>query len=779
MNKEELRLAVVIYGGASLAVYMHGVTKELLKLVQASKRVRDEAASGGQQARNPAQPDTGDLYADLLRDINRSHDFRVVIDVIAGASAGAITGAMLGKALANNRTLDRQTDIWLRQADIDHLADERGGRWYRWYLRPFLKILVRLLPAPYRSSPETRRKLEKFMRMAWLSPPLSGARLCHMMFDALAPTAADTRAEAGALLPAGQKLDFYASITDLFGYPRSLRLNEQTVAKEQEHAVVAWLSHEETPAGRQVSDFRDAANPALVWSARASSSYAGAFAPFHHSEMLGVLRQRQLPWDADTFLTRKLLLSNAQRAAEVFDPADRYFVDGGIVNNKPFASAMNALQHRPTDRSVERCILYIEPTPNSHEAKDPQRFLRFLGTVRAAASSIPRNQPILAELNEVAEMDAKARINRRLAEHNRPVITALAGDALDTLGSVPLTAAGVAALRQRLSSAARQQMGIAFDAYEQRRVWYVSEAMVNQWRLLLPEAGGRETERAMMSSVEQWLAQDPDPRRDAPHTTFLRRFDVNYRIRRLQFVIRSMNLVADLGADGDTAGGIKQSAYELLQAYSQRRRPDSLHTSVLTRITQAGRQLPLTQHDAVAVLRLLSRALGLGQLDDRADALVADGYNALSDSDLGQRLIADYTGFAYYDVLLTASGTDLQGTDPLTRIRLERISPEDAPGLQVHFRGLASRNLMSFAGFFNRSYREHDYLWGRLNGADRIVDLLSQAAGPELLNPAAQHRLRLALFNSVIDSETPRLASCTALLARLRAELRREANRPS
>jgi len=33
----ELRLALVCYGGVSLAVYMHGVTKELHKLVQASR----------------------------------------------------------------------------------------------------------------------------------------------------------------------------------------------------------------------------------------------------------------------------------------------------------------------------------------------------------------------------------------------------------------------------------------------------------------------------------------------------------------------------------------------------------------------------------------------------------------------------------------------------------------------------------------------------------------------------------------------------------------------
>ena len=37
MKDVELRLALVCYGGVSLAVYMHGVTKEFLKLVRASR----------------------------------------------------------------------------------------------------------------------------------------------------------------------------------------------------------------------------------------------------------------------------------------------------------------------------------------------------------------------------------------------------------------------------------------------------------------------------------------------------------------------------------------------------------------------------------------------------------------------------------------------------------------------------------------------------------------------------------------------------------------------
>ena len=37
MRQKELRIALVCYGGISLAVYMHGVTKELWKLARASQ----------------------------------------------------------------------------------------------------------------------------------------------------------------------------------------------------------------------------------------------------------------------------------------------------------------------------------------------------------------------------------------------------------------------------------------------------------------------------------------------------------------------------------------------------------------------------------------------------------------------------------------------------------------------------------------------------------------------------------------------------------------------
>jgi hypothetical protein len=37
LREKELRIALVCFGGISLAVYMHGISKEILKLVRASR----------------------------------------------------------------------------------------------------------------------------------------------------------------------------------------------------------------------------------------------------------------------------------------------------------------------------------------------------------------------------------------------------------------------------------------------------------------------------------------------------------------------------------------------------------------------------------------------------------------------------------------------------------------------------------------------------------------------------------------------------------------------
>ncbi|OYW22932.1 MAG: hypothetical protein B7Z43_05145, partial [Sphingomonas sp. 12-62-6] len=92
IREKELRLALVCYGGISLAVYMHGISKEIWRLARASCAFHE-----GQV---PASGSQG-VYRALLHEIEQDHGLRlrVLVDIIAGASAGGINGVFLGQAI--------------------------------------------------------------------------------------------------------------------------------------------------------------------------------------------------------------------------------------------------------------------------------------------------------------------------------------------------------------------------------------------------------------------------------------------------------------------------------------------------------------------------------------------------------------------------------------------------------------------------------------------------------------------------------------------------------
>jgi hypothetical protein len=97
MREKELRLALVCYGGISLAVYMHGITKEVWRLAAASRNLQDDA---------PPQSGSAGVYQALIAHIaaTRGVRLRVFSDIVAGASAGGINGIFLARALTANRS---------------------------------------------------------------------------------------------------------------------------------------------------------------------------------------------------------------------------------------------------------------------------------------------------------------------------------------------------------------------------------------------------------------------------------------------------------------------------------------------------------------------------------------------------------------------------------------------------------------------------------------------------------------------------------------------------
>src|SRR5690606_29993160 len=152
MREKELRLALVCFGGVSLAVYMHGVSKEILKLVRASRSlhaIRDRAVRSAARAADhipPGDPeyDTEAIYFELLRDIGRHVELRVIVDVIAGASAGGINGVMLARALDHDLPVGHLRDMWLDSGDVSELLAEsrRASRWSKPFMSPFVWALA-------------------------------------------------------------------------------------------------------------------------------------------------------------------------------------------------------------------------------------------------------------------------------------------------------------------------------------------------------------------------------------------------------------------------------------------------------------------------------------------------------------------------------------------------------------------------------------------------------------------------------------------------------------
>jgi predicted acylesterase/phospholipase RssA len=99
----ELRLAVVMNGGISLAVWMAGVTAELNSL---------------RLARRGSPPPEREASSKAWLAILAAAHTNVTIDLVAGASAGGLNGVVLARSIAMNQELPRLKMLWLERASL-------------------------------------------------------------------------------------------------------------------------------------------------------------------------------------------------------------------------------------------------------------------------------------------------------------------------------------------------------------------------------------------------------------------------------------------------------------------------------------------------------------------------------------------------------------------------------------------------------------------------------------------------------------------------------------
>ena len=131
---QDVRVAVAMTGGVSLAVWMGGVAREINLLQQASNlRPRAAATTGTAAAPDPGADDIAnpsldrrsrDLYLRLLDVL----DVTVTVDVLSGTSAGGINAAMLGLSSAAGVDLAGLRDLWLTAGSLDVLLRDPGEK---------------------------------------------------------------------------------------------------------------------------------------------------------------------------------------------------------------------------------------------------------------------------------------------------------------------------------------------------------------------------------------------------------------------------------------------------------------------------------------------------------------------------------------------------------------------------------------------------------------------------------------------------------------------------
>ena len=135
-------------------------------------------------------------------------------------------------------------------------------------------------------------------------------------------------------------------------------------------------------------------------------------------------------------------------------------------------------------------------------------------------------------------------------------------------------------------------------------------------------------------------------------------------------------------------------------------------------------------------------------------------------------LLTAYIGFVFWDIIiLPMLGARAQHKlGELGEIIVDRISPDDATTIRSNDTATSLRgaDFAHFGAFLSRSARENDYLWGRLDGVDRLFDLLASASGRDVAAAIDLRAFKKRAFEAVLAEEQDRLVNVPQLLASLR-----------
>ena len=557
-STQEVRFAVVMYGGVSLAVYINGVAQELLHLARATAPLADDE----NQALAPVHlRSTEVVYRKLAKMLALSEPAaplkevgdnpvapvrpRFVVDILSGSSAGGINGIFLAKALANDQPFDHLGRLWIEKADIDKLLNDQGT----W-------------PGFMGAKAELPKSL------------LNGKYMYQQLLDALTDMEKQPAPPAAPRVAYVDELNLYVTTTDIRGQKVPLALANGVAYERRHRNVFQFVYTTPKASGVDQNDFTADLNPFLAFVARSTSAFPFAFEPMKLADVADLIPAAGLPGGVSFAAGREKwrrffeeyrpfpvdpggagTQARGQPGDVVDDFTQRVYGDGGYLDNKPFSYAIGALLRRRADVPVDRKLIYIEPVPEHPEQeKDSTKDINVVDNVLAALLTLPRYETIREDLQRVHERNY---FLQRVAT----ITDGLEDDVHSRYGNrLPPPQSWQKWTEMDLAQMIREK-GIAFGAYHRLKV----ASLVDDLATGLACAGGYDSDSdqflAVRYLVRAWRDLNYGESRPFPtdaggreklqtQNRFLLDFDLSYLVRRLSFVRMKLD---ELMAGGDRA----------------------------------------------------------------------------------------------------------------------------------------------------------------------------------------------------------------------------------
>lgn len=268
---------------------------------------------------------------------------------------------------------------------------------------------------------------------------------------------------------------------------------------------------------------------------------------------------------------------------------------------------------------------------------------------------------------------------------------------------------------------------------------------------------------------------------------FIVNFGVKYKIRRISMILQHVNIVYRMvyeeGGENPGEGAVdqvKRAVSECLKPLLALSDPAFLakfEAGPIRALFCVPKEAPMPDAaryarnniaDITQVIAAIGEVCGLVGTNEELDAVLGSPLMAAMNPACRRTILNGYLGWPYWDVVMlpvmNALGLD---SNAFEEVLVDRISPNDARTVCTDdgCGELHGEAVIGFGGFLSQGARENDYLWGRIHGIDRLIDLVASAIDPlqgdEFPDIGA---LKKRAFEAMLQQETDRLSTIPKVL---------------